>query len=301
MVVLASVGALAAGAWALRRRPAPPASVPPVPRWSAASIARLQASARQASANERVTAARDLGPRLVQAARQVQVEEGLTTRQVHDRVARALHREGLVPSLRGHNGFPAHVAVSAEPGVVHGLPGPTALLSGQLVTLECAVVARQGHAALTWTLPVGPVDPLRTRLRRSAEAALHAALSLVSPAARTGDLGAAISRRLRMDGFAPVLDYSGYTMGPRRISAPAVSPTLGRGSGARLQPGQLLFVLALARRASARLTVADDGWTARTLDHSPTAAASAMVLVTEDGGLRLTPPLRASHGASTSR
>lgn len=230
-----------------------------------------------------------MGPRLTEAARSVRLEPGLSTRDVADRVALALAARDLVPSLRGHNGYPDHVAVSLEPGVVHGLPDRDRLLtSGALVTLEAAVCDGTGHAALTWTLPVGQTDALRTHLCTAAKRALDAALVRVGPLARTGDLGAALSHSLRRSGLAPVVEYGGYSVGPRRIGAPRLSPLAGRGTGPRLHPGQLLFVLALARQPTARVVTEPNGWAATTHDGSPTAAASALVLVTEDGAQSLT-------------
>lgn len=299
VVVVAGAGITALGAWGLLQRRASansgapePVAPPRRPFWGLEELARLQASAARASATERVRASLALGPRLTEAAQSVAVAPGLTTRDVAERVSAALAARDLVPSLRGHNGFPDHVAVSLEPGVVHGLPSRERRLEdGSLVTLETAVCDGTGHAALTWTLPVGTPDPGRGRLCTAADAALEAALDLVSPLARAGDLGAAIARSLRAAGLAPVVGYAGYTVGPRRICAPRLSPTQGRGTGPRLLPGQLLFVLALARQPTTRVVTDADGWSAVTLDQSATAAASALVLVTEDGSQRLTGPM----------
>ncbi len=300
VVVIAGAGLTALGAWRLLQggvlsparttRNPPPA---PVPFWGLEELARLRASAAQASGTDRARAALSLGPRLTQAARSVVVAPGLSTRNVADRVSAALAAHDLVPSLRGHNGFPDHVAVSQEPGVVHGLPtGDRVLLDGTLVTLEAAVCDGTGHAALTWTLPVGDLNPPRAHLCSAADAALEAAVNLVGPLARTGDVGAAIARSLRGSGLAPVVGYAGYTVGPQRIASPRLSPLFGRGTGPRLSPGQVLFVLALARQPTARVVVDSDGWSAVTRDKTPTAAASALMLVTEDGAERLTGRIR---------
>ena len=132
---------------------------------------------------------------------------------------------------------------------------------------------------------------LRVALCAAATRALEAGISVASPLARAGDLGAAMARSLRDSGFAPVLGYAGYTVGPRRIGPPRLSPLAGRGTGPRLFPGQLLFLLSLARQPTTRARTASDGWSVVTEDGSPTAAASALVLVTESRAERLTGPV----------
>ena len=90
---------------------------------------------------------RDAG--LVVAAALEQVRQaaapGVTTLEL-DAIAEACIRDaGASPSFLGYHGYPASICVSVNSEVVHGIPGPRVLESGDLVSVDCgAIVSGSG-------------------------------------------------------------------------------------------------------------------------------------------------------------
>ncbi len=48
---------------------------------------------------------------------------GITTAEMDDCAAQSIRDEGATPSFLGYHGFPAHICVSVNEEVVHGIPG----------------------------------------------------------------------------------------------------------------------------------------------------------------------------------
>ncbi|MFM9048881.1 MAG: M24 family metallopeptidase, partial [Actinomycetota bacterium] len=65
---------------------------------------------------------------------------GVTTADMDDCAAASIRDEGATPSFLGYHGFPAHICVSVNDEVVHGIPGPRRLADGDVVSVDCGAI-----------------------------------------------------------------------------------------------------------------------------------------------------------------
>src|SRR5690242_19632992 len=64
---------------------------------------------------------------------------GVTTGELDALADELIRGEGAVPTFKGHLGFTGAICTSPNDLVVHGVPGPTVLLEGDVVTLDVGV------------------------------------------------------------------------------------------------------------------------------------------------------------------
>src|SRR4030042_6510408 len=97
------------------------------------------------------------------------VQPGIETREL-DELAEDMGRQRRVqPAFKGYRGYPRSICVSVNEEVVHGIPGPRKLKTGDLVSLDFGVKhdGYYGDAALT--VAVGKVAPRARALLEATE------------------------------------------------------------------------------------------------------------------------------------
>lgn len=218
------------------------------------------------------------------------VSAGITTAALDDIAAESIRGAGATPSFLGYHGFPAHICVSVNDEVVHGIPGARILAAGDLVSVDCGAIVDGWHGDAAITVAVGDVTPELAELSRITEEALWAGLAVARPGGRLSDIGHAVESCIKAAGdhYGIVEDYVGHGIGSRMHMEPAV-PNYGRpGRGPRLKPGMALAVEPMVVLGDAEVQVLDDDWTVVACDASPAAHWEHTVAITEDGPWVLT-------------
>ena len=88
---------------------------------------------------ERMRAANELVADVLVALRG-QTWPGVTTAVLDAFAERRVRDAGAVPAFKGYHGFPGTLCISVNEEVIHGIPGPRALLSGDIVSIDLGVV-----------------------------------------------------------------------------------------------------------------------------------------------------------------
>ena len=216
---------------------------------------------------------------------------GVTTAAL-DQVARdVLDRRGATSNFLGYHGFPAVICASVNDEVIHGIPGPTVLDDGDVLSIDCGAIVDGWHGDAAFTMGVGSISADAQRLIDTAERALAAGISAMVPGGRVGDVGAAIQSVVEAAGYGSPRDYCGHGIGRAMHEDPDV-PNRGRaGKGAELEPGVVLAIepMLLGGGSDAVLELSD-GWTVVTRDHSLAVHVEHTVVVTDRGPEILTRP-----------
>ena len=216
---------------------------------------------------------------------------GVTTAAL-DQVGRdVLDRCGATSNFLGYHGFPAVICASVNDEVIHGIPGPTVLDDGDVLSIDCGAIVDGWHGDAAFTMGVGSISADAQRLIDTAERALAAGISAMVPGGRVGDVGAAIQSVVEAAGYGSPRDYCGHGIGRAMHEDPDV-PNRGRaGKGAELEPGVVLAIepMLLGGGSDAVLELSD-GWTVVTRDHSLAVHVEHTVVVTDHGPEILTRP-----------
>jgi methionyl aminopeptidase len=212
------------------------------------------------------------------------VADGATTADVDAAAAAEITRRKATSNFLGYHGYPATTCVSVNEEIVHGIPGPRVLASGDIVSIDCGAIVDGWHGDSAVSLIVGgegtaPAVALIEGTRR----ALWAGIGALVTADRVVDVSAAMEDSAYADGLVPVDDFVGHGIGRAMHEAPDVPNFRTRGSSPRVRPGMCLALEPMLTRGSAAIRVLDDGWTAVTASGSLSAHWEHSVAIHDDG------------------
>ncbi|HVY67445.1 MAG TPA: type I methionyl aminopeptidase [Patescibacteria group bacterium] len=222
---------------------------------------------------------------LLQAA--ALVKPGVSTAALNDFAEQAITDIGGRPSFKGygpkHNPYPAGLCTSVNDEVVHGIPSGRTLKDGDIIGLDIGMEYRGLYTDHAITVGVGRVSDIAGRLMDATQKSLAAALKIVRPGARIGDIGWTIQSTAEAAGFSVVRDLVGHGVGYAVHEDPSVPCYGKRGTGALLREGMVLAIEPMLCQHDYYLTVDNDGWTIRTADGGLSAHFEHTVAVTKHG------------------
>jgi methionyl aminopeptidase len=218
-----------------------------------------------------------------------EVRAGITTADLDEVAAESIRSEGALPSFLGYHGFPAHICVSVNDEVVHGIPGTRVLADGDLVSIDCGAIVDGWHGDAALSVPVGAVTPELLELSRVTEQSLAAGIAAAVAGGHIGDIGYAVEQYVRSQGpYGIVEDYVGHGIGTAMHMSPSVPNYGRRGDGPQIREGMALAIEPMVTLGAADTKVLADDWTVVTADGRPAAHWEHSVAITADGPVVLT-------------
>ena len=237
---------------------------------------------RSAEELVKLRAANQLVARILAELRRL-VVPGATTADIDAEAERLVLEAGAQPAFKGYRGFPATICASRNHEVVHGIPSPTTLVDGDILSIDMGVklVGYYGDSAVT--VAVGAVAVEAQRLLDVTEASLYKGIDAVRPGARVSDIGQAVQQYVEAQGFTVVREFVGHGIGTKLHEEPQI-PNYGPGGrGPRLAEGMVLAIEPMVNAGRPSVKVLSDGWTAVTVDGKLSAHFEHTVAVTGDG------------------
>lgn len=216
---------------------------------------------------------------------------GATTLDV-DAVAReVIERRGARSNFLNYHGFPAVVCTSPNQVIVHGIPSEKVVLEeGDILSIDCGAIIEGWHADAAITVPIGEIDDASKRLIEVTRASLEAAIDLVVPGSRLGDVGAAVEAVAVAGGFTVVREYVGHGIGTAMHEEPQIPNYGPPGRGLKLKEGHVLAIEPMVNAGGPETEVLEDGWTVVTRDGRRSAHFEHTIAVTDHGPEVLTLP-----------
>lgn len=213
------------------------------------------------------------------------VTPGIRTSELDEIAEASIRAADATPSFLGYHDYPASICVSVNSEVVHGIPGPRELESGDIVSIDCGAIVDGWHADAAISVTVGQVSDAITELSSVTEQALYAGLRAARPGNTIGDIGHAVATYVRSQphDYGIVVDYVGHGIGSSMHMAPNV-PNVGKaGSGATLKVGMALAIEPMITLGSPEVDVLGDNWTVVTDDGLAAAHWEHTIILTKDG------------------
>ena len=213
---------------------------------------------------------------------------GVTTAELDAVAAGIFARHGARSAPALVYGFPGTVLISVNDEVVHGIPGPRRLRRNDVVKLD-VTVERDGYMAdAARTVVVGDGTPAAQRLVRCAERAFEAALDVATAGRKVRDIGRAVERVVRADGFTVIRSLGGHGIGRTIHEPPSVPNHFDPWQQDVLTDGLVLTIEPIICAGHDAVSQDDDGWTIRTRDGSLAAHHEHTLIVTEGRPVILT-------------
>jgi methionyl aminopeptidase len=210
---------------------------------------------------------------------------GLSTLQVNEMVERFIVDDLKArPASKGQYGYGFVLNASVNDVVCHGVPSPSQLLvDGDIVNLDITLEKNGYISDSSKTYLVGSVNPAAKRLVETTYDAMWMGIKAVRPGARLGDIGFAIERHAKRNGYSVVREYCGHGIGREMHEEPQIMHFGKPGTGLALHEGMVFTIEPMLNRGRRTVKTEADGWTVVTRDGSLSAQFEHTVAVTASG------------------
>jgi methionyl aminopeptidase len=225
---------------------------------------------------------------LILAEMQSAAVPGITTAALDAIGGAAMKRLGARSAPQVTYRFPGFTCISVNDEIVHGVPGPRRLSTGDIVKIDVTAEAGGYVADAARTVIIGRGSALASRLRHSAIAALRAALSAARAGEPVSAIGRAVELQARSSGFAVVRELCGHGVGRAIHEDPQIPNYENRWQRDVLTEGLVIAVEPMLTAVAARAVQMRDGWTIRTSNGALAAHEEHTIVIRRDGPLVLT-------------
>jgi len=210
---------------------------------------------------------------------------GMSTMQVNDLIDNLIVNELKArPASKGQYGYAYALNASRNNVVCHGVPSTTDILqSGDIVNFDITLEKNGYIADSSKTYLVGEVSPLAKRLVQVTYEAMWKGIKAVRPGARLGDVGHAIERHARRNGYSVVREYCGHGIGREMHEDPQVLHWGKPQTGLLLREGMVFTIEPMINQGRHSVRTEEDGWTVVTRDGQLSAQFEHTVAVTQNG------------------
>ncbi|WP_086481409.1 type I methionyl aminopeptidase [Oceanospirillum sanctuarii] len=214
-----------------------------------------------------------------------QVKEGVTTMQINDWVERYIVDELKArPASKGQYGYQYSLNTSVNEVVCHGIPSDQKVLkSGDIVNVDITLEKGGFISDSSKMFCIGVVAPLAKKLVDKTYEAMWQGIKQVKPGATLGDVGSAIERFAKANGYSVVRDYCGHGIGREMHEEPEVLHYGTPGKGLTLKEGMTFTIEPMINQGKAKIKTKRDGWTVVTADKKLSAQWEHTIAVTADG------------------
>jgi methionyl aminopeptidase len=216
------------------------------------------------------------------------VRPGVTTAELDAIGDKLMREEGAQSAPALVYQFPGSSCISLNDEAVHGIPRERTLEEGDIVKLDVTVEKNGYMADAALTVPVGEISPEKQRLIACAERAFGKALLVARAGFRVFEIGRAVEREVRREGFSVIRDLGGHGIGRTIHEAPRIPNYPDPQASQVLTEGMVITVEPIIAAGTGRAILADDGWTVRTADHKPSAHYEHTLVITKGAPILLT-------------
>jgi methionyl aminopeptidase len=211
------------------------------------------------------------------------VVPGITTAALDAIGEAVLARHGARSAPRAVYGFPGCCCISLNDEIVHGIPGTRIVAAGDVVKLDVTAECDGYVADAADTVLVPPVKVAARRLRRSAVAAFREGLDRAAVGTLVNEIGRAVERRARQDGFAVIRELCGHGVGRTIHEPPEVANYYVPSQRDRLTDGLVLTIEPLLAARRTHAVQQPDGWTISTGNGCLSAHYEHTLIITPHG------------------
>lgn len=216
------------------------------------------------------------------------LQPGMTTGELDAIGAEVFERYGARSAPHIVYGFPGVNLISVNDEAVHGVPGGRTMKPGDLVKID-VTAELDGYiadAAVTVALPPSPL--IHERLRDCAEAALARAIAVARAGRPLNKIGRIVETMVRRRGLTILPEFSGHGTGRTIHEGPTIPNYYDRRLKTPLREGLVVTIEPIISAGSSRTVGAEDGWTMKTIDGSPTAHCEHTIVITRGSPVVLT-------------
>ncbi|WP_437188360.1 type I methionyl aminopeptidase [Planctomicrobium sp. SH668] len=214
-----------------------------------------------------------------------QVREGISTDELNTLAETYTRDHGHIPACLGYHGFPKSICTSVNEVICHGIPDDYVLKAGDIVNLDCTSIVDGWYGDSSETFLIEPVAESHRKLVQAAFDAMWIGIRSIVPFSPVFDIGLAISRFGRIQGYGVVENFQGHGIGRKFHQEPGVPHVPMRKNRRDILAPGVSFTIEPMLNLGTEKTHGPlaDGWTVLTEDGLPSAQFEHQILMTEAG------------------
>ena len=213
------------------------------------------------------------------------LKAGVTGEEINARTAEFVEKHGAISATVGYHGFPAHLCMSINDVVCHGIPTKNMVLKdGDIVNLDVTPKLNGYHGDTSRMFCIGEVSEEARLLVERTKTAMEKGIAAVKPGGHFGDIGTAIEDYIRPFGYSIVRMFGGHGIGKTFHEDPFVHHHKRSNKGPKFQAGMIFTIEPMINIGSPDVYIdEEDKWTVYTQDGTLSAQFEHTVLVTKTG------------------
>ena len=213
------------------------------------------------------------------------IRAGMTTAEIDKLVYDYTTEHGAIPAPLNYEGFPKSVCTSINEVVCHGIPSEDEVLEeGDIINVDVSTIKDGFFSDASRMFIIGRTTPEKERLVRVTKECLDIGASAVKPWGFVGDIGKAIEKHAKRNGYSVVRELCGHGVGLEFHEDPEVEHYNTHKNGMLLVPGMVFTIEPMINMGKRDVFIDEaDGWTVVTEDELPSAQWEHTFLLTENG------------------
>ena len=167
----------------------------------------------------------------------------------------------------------------------HGIPSEYEILEeGDIINVDCTTILNGYYADASRMFIIGETSPEKKKLVDVARECLEIGMAAAKPFGFVGDIGNAVEKHAKKNGFSVVRDLCGHGVGVEFHEEPDVEHFGKKGTGMLLVPGMTFTIEPMINMGTHEVFVdEEDDWTVVTEDELPSAQWEHTFVMTENG------------------
>lgn len=214
-----------------------------------------------------------------------EIHAGMSTADIDKLVYDYTVSHGAIPAPLNYEGFPKSVCTSINEVVCHGIPSEFEVLEeGDIINVDVSTILDGYYSDASRMFIIGKTSPEKEKLVRVTKECLEIGAEAAKPWGFVGDIGKAIEKHAKKNGFSVVRDLCGHGVGLEFHEEPEVDHYNTHRHGMLLVPGMVFTIEPMINVGDWHVFIdEEDGWTVVTEDELPSAQWEHTFLMTEDG------------------
>lgn len=214
-----------------------------------------------------------------------EIKAGMSTAEIDKMVYDFTVSHGAIPAPLNYEGFPKSVCTSINEVVCHGIPSEDEILEeGDIINVDVSTILDGYYSDASRMFIIGKTSPEKEKLVNVAKECLEIGMKAATPFGFVGNIGNAIEKHAKKNGFSVVRDLCGHGVGLEFHEEPDVEHFGRKGTGMLLVPGMVFTIEPMINMGTYRVFVdEEDDWTVVTEDELPSAQWEHTFLMTDNG------------------
>jgi len=225
----------------------------------------------------------------VHAAIEKAIAVGVTTKELERISIECLKEQNAISSFYDYEGsfgagcYPAHVCISINEEVIHGIPSLRKLADGDIVSIDVGAYKNGFHGDAARSYVVGNASEQDKKLVEATQECFFKGLEFAKAGRNLYDISAAIHEHVRNQGFSVIRDFMGHGIGKDLHEDPGIPNyrPIGAGRGPRLAAGMTFAIEPMTAIGLHSVHILPDKWTVVTKDGSKSAHYENTILITD--------------------